>query len=216
MNAKREWTVAQLLTTGFGLLILAMLLLTGISVYGQQRAGEAMESLFSDRAEPLRQLGQVRYLVTRNRVLVGDAVIRADDANTVKRAKEMAANQERATRLWREYMATYLTPEEKVLAAQTQTGMTTLVSQAMEPALAALQGRRYDEARALLLGPISRLSPAFSDGIDKLIQSKIDTTVTIANPFKNMTVSSRVKAEALANDAPALMIACGLALRSFD
>jgi type IV pilus assembly protein PilM len=53
-------------------------------------------------------------------------------------------------------------------------------------------------------------------GIDKLIQSKIDTSVTIANPFKNMTVSSRVKAEALANDAPAMMIACGLALRSFD
>jgi len=53
-------------------------------------------------------------------------------------------------------------------------------------------------------------------GIDKLIQSKIDTSVTIANPFKNMTVSSRVKAESLANDAPALMIACGLALRSFD
>lgn len=54
------------------------------------------------------------------------------------------------------------------------------------------------------------------EGIDRLIQSKIDTTVTIANPFKNMSVSSRVKAEALANDAPALMIACGLALRSFD
>jgi type IV pilus assembly protein PilM len=54
------------------------------------------------------------------------------------------------------------------------------------------------------------------EGIDKLIQSKIDTSVTVANPFKNMSVSSRVKAEALANDAPALMIACGLALRSFD
>ncbi|MEI2655196.1 MAG: pilus assembly protein PilM [Microthrixaceae bacterium] len=54
------------------------------------------------------------------------------------------------------------------------------------------------------------------EGIDKLIQSKIDTSVTVANPFKNMSVSSKVKAEALANDAPALMIACGLALRSFD
>ncbi len=54
------------------------------------------------------------------------------------------------------------------------------------------------------------------EGIDKLIQSKIDTSVTVANPFKNMSVSSRVKVEALANDAPALMIACGLALRSFD
>ena len=53
-------------------------------------------------------------------------------------------------------------------------------------------------------------------GIDALIQSKIDTSVTVANPFKTMSISSRVKGEMLANDAPALMIACGLALRSFD
>lgn len=52
--------------------------------------------------------------------------------------------------------------------------------------------------------------------IDTLVQSKIDTPVSIANPFANMTAASRVRAEALANDAPALMIACGLALRSFD
>jgi type IV pilus assembly protein PilM len=53
-------------------------------------------------------------------------------------------------------------------------------------------------------------------GIDKLISAKLDTPVTIANPFVNMSVASRVRADALANDAPAMMIACGLALRSFD
>lgn len=53
-------------------------------------------------------------------------------------------------------------------------------------------------------------------GIDGLVQSKIDTTTSIANPFASMTAAARVRAEALANDAPALMIACGLALRSFD
>ncbi|MDA0823380.1 MAG: pilus assembly protein PilM [Proteobacteria bacterium] len=53
-------------------------------------------------------------------------------------------------------------------------------------------------------------------GIDKLISAKLDTKVTIANPFVNMSVASRVRADALANDAPAMMIACGLALRSFD
>ena len=53
-------------------------------------------------------------------------------------------------------------------------------------------------------------------GIDALVQSKIDTPVSVANPFASMTAASRVRAEALANDAPALMIACGLALRSFD
>ncbi len=53
-------------------------------------------------------------------------------------------------------------------------------------------------------------------GIESLVQSKIDTPTSIANPFANMTAAPRVRAEALANDAPALMIACGLALRSFD
>ncbi|MFP6681610.1 MAG: pilus assembly protein PilM [Gammaproteobacteria bacterium] len=53
-------------------------------------------------------------------------------------------------------------------------------------------------------------------GIDGLIRERIDTPVSIANPFANMSVASRVRADALANDAPAMMIACGLSLRSFD
>lgn len=54
------------------------------------------------------------------------------------------------------------------------------------------------------------------DNLAQLIQEKIGTTVTVANPFVNMSLSNRVNAAALSNDAPALMIACGLALRSFD
>jgi type IV pilus assembly protein PilM len=38
----------------------------------------------------------------------------------------------------------------------------------------------------------------------------------VANPFARMSVSSRVNAVSLANDAPALMIVTGLAMRSFD
>ena len=53
-------------------------------------------------------------------------------------------------------------------------------------------------------------------GIDEMVQAKIDTPTIIANPFANMAVASKVRADALANDAPALMIPCGLALRSFD
>lgn len=53
-------------------------------------------------------------------------------------------------------------------------------------------------------------------GVNELIHEKIDTPVSIANPFANMSVASRVRADAIANDAPAMMIACGLSLRSFD
>lgn len=53
-------------------------------------------------------------------------------------------------------------------------------------------------------------------GLPELVQDKLGTPTTVANPFANMTISSHVDAMALSNDAPALMIACGLAMRSFD
>jgi type IV pilus assembly protein PilM len=53
-------------------------------------------------------------------------------------------------------------------------------------------------------------------GIDELIETQLDTQTVIANPFANMTLSSKVNPQALSNDAPSLMIACGLAMRSFD
>lgn len=53
-------------------------------------------------------------------------------------------------------------------------------------------------------------------GLPELIEERLGTPCVVANPFSNMAVSSRVNAMALSNDAPALMIACGLAMRSFD
>ena len=53
-------------------------------------------------------------------------------------------------------------------------------------------------------------------GVDELIEERIGSSASIANPFSSMSLAPRVKAQALSNDAPALMIACGLALRSFD
>lgn len=54
------------------------------------------------------------------------------------------------------------------------------------------------------------------DGIAELIESKIGVPTIVANPFADMSVSSKVPTQSLSNDAPALMVACGLALRSFD
>ena len=53
-------------------------------------------------------------------------------------------------------------------------------------------------------------------GLSQLVQEKIGTPAIVANPFVNMTLGQKVNAQALANDAPSLLIACGLAMRSFD
>ena len=48
------------------------------------------------------------------------------------------------------------------------------------------------------------------------VEEDLGVATVIANPFVNMTLSQKVNANMLANDAPSLMIACGLAMRSFD
>lgn len=53
-------------------------------------------------------------------------------------------------------------------------------------------------------------------GIDELIESQLETKTVIANPFANMGLSAKVNPQSLSNDAPSLMIACGLAMRGFD
>ncbi len=53
-------------------------------------------------------------------------------------------------------------------------------------------------------------------GIDELVESQLGITTVIANPFANMSLSSKVNPQSLSKDAPSLIIACGLALRSFD
>ena len=53
-------------------------------------------------------------------------------------------------------------------------------------------------------------------GIGNLVEEQLGVPTVIANPLANMALGPRVQAHALAQDAPALMIACGLALRSFD
>ncbi len=53
-------------------------------------------------------------------------------------------------------------------------------------------------------------------GIAQQVEEQLGVSTVVANPLAQMTLGPRVQAQALAQDAPALMIACGLALRSFD
>lgn len=68
-----------------------------------------------------------------------------------------------------------------------------------------------DVDHIILAGGVSSM-----EGLEQLVQDKLGTPTSVANPFAQMSISSRVNAVALSSDAPAMMIACGLALRSFD
>src|SRR5690606_41074943 len=68
-------------------------------------------------------------------------------------------------------------------------------------------GGQYNDVDYILLAGGTASIP----GPDQLIQQTLGTTTVVANPFAHMTLSNQVNAVALSNDAPAMMIACGLA-----
>lgn len=53
-------------------------------------------------------------------------------------------------------------------------------------------------------------------GIDQVVASRTQVSTEVANPFVGMSLSQRVRPKNLAAEAPALLVACGLAMRRFD
>ena len=54
------------------------------------------------------------------------------------------------------------------------------------------------------------------DGIAAMLQEHTGVHWVVANPLARLSMSPKVQGQSLSQDAPALMIAVGLALRSFD
>lgn len=53
-------------------------------------------------------------------------------------------------------------------------------------------------------------------GLAEMVGGRTQIPTVIANPFEGMTLSSQVRPKALLADAPAMIVACGLAMRRFD
>jgi type IV pilus assembly protein PilM len=53
-------------------------------------------------------------------------------------------------------------------------------------------------------------------GVDQAVAKRTQVNTLVANPFHGMALSGNVRSRSLQGDAPALMVACGLAMRRFD
>ena len=71
---------------------------------------------------------------------------------------------------------------------------------------------KYNDVDAIMLTG----GTASVKGLTEALQQQLGTNTLLANPFSDMSISKKVNAGNLAQEAPGLMIACGLAMRSFD
>ena len=172
-QAFRPWPIARQLVLSFGMVLVLLAAVAGLGAWMLRDTLTDMQSLYVDRVEPLEQLGTVRFLATRDRVLLMDAILRAHPENTAKRLKEFNANRASSDLHWKAYMGTYLTEEEKALVKTAETAMAAFVDGALQPTAHALAAGNYGEARTQLDTRISPLNPAFSKSLDELLDLQV-------------------------------------------
>jgi methyl-accepting chemotaxis protein len=105
----------------FVLLALLGTLLLASDLIGQltlSRSNHSLKTVYEDRVVPLSQFMAIRDAF--DRIVDASRVVRENAGDPSNAAKEIEAGLANVKQQWAAYLATYLTPEEKVLAADLQ------------------------------------------------------------------------------------------------
>src|SRR5450755_4434933 len=110
-------TLSARLVTLVAALVLFMLTIGLTGILSTRDSNTRMKSIYEDRAVPLAQLFEINSRMKDNAIALYDAAANGragKPAGDV--AGRLATNSEVISKVWAEYMATYLTPEEKGVA----------------------------------------------------------------------------------------------------
>ncbi len=157
-----------------GVLAVLLFVIGIIGLYGIGKSNDSLRTVYEDRVIALDQLGEVGYLVQRNRVLIMDMMLQPQPDHVQKRNIELRSNIERISKVWDAYLATFLTPQEKALAAAFEQALKRYVQEGMLPASEAMLANDVTTAFSLYKAKISPLAPTAQDGAKKLIQLQLD------------------------------------------
>lgn len=117
-------TIKKLLVVVLGALALVITFSSTVNLLALGRADDGLQTVYLDRVVPLQQLKSISddYAVS-----IVDASHKVRNGNLTWAAgrEAVAQAQSRIDGLWKSYMSTYLTPEEKGLAARAEAAMAT-------------------------------------------------------------------------------------------
>jgi PAS domain S-box-containing protein len=149
----------------------AFMVIIGIAgILATRDSNTQIKSIYEDRTVALAQLFEINDRMKGNTIALYDALAMARSGKSAGDvAGVVKGNIEVISRTWAEYMATYLTPEEKSVAEDFAPKRRAYVEKGLQPAMALLADRKYDEVEVLLAGTGSQLFAAAKQDMDKLV-----------------------------------------------
>lgn len=158
-----------------GFLCLMSAVIGTIGLLSLSATNSSVQTLYEDRVVALGQLSTVLSLMQQNQLTFSNAV-NGKPENYGKAVEEVSARIEAITAVWKEYMATYLTPEEKILAQRFAEHRGKFVTGALTPTVSALKGSDNLKAVALVNGPVIELFRPTQAAMKELIQLQLDVS----------------------------------------
>ena len=168
----RNLTIKVRLAVVVGLLcvIAGVISLTGLSALGE--TNKSVETIYKDRLVALGQLHNILVLNQQNQLSVARAVLLTGDQQQDE-ARRINERIEAITSVWKAYSSTYLTDEEKVLAATFAEARAKFVAGSLRPALTAMQAGDTLALQAIVQGPMAELSAPLNKVMKELVDLQL-------------------------------------------
>lgn len=135
----RVWrSVGGMLSLQISITIFAFLAIAGIGLSSLYFADKSLATIYLDRVIPAAQLSDIdsRMRANLDNLLRAEsALATGQDADLKNVVNSLAANREAITKIWAEYLKTYLTPEESELAKTFEAQRNRYVAEGLAPGI---------------------------------------------------------------------------------
>ena len=152
-----------------------LLLVIGIiGLNGMSKTEAGLKTVYEDRTIPLGQVGNIEVLLLKNRIAITAALATPTPEVIADSTAKVETNIAEISKIWDAYMATYLTPEEKVLADKFAVDRKVFVVEGLKPAIAALRANDIEAANQIVVDKIRPLYQPVGEGIGALAKLQLD------------------------------------------
>jgi len=179
LNPFKNFTVKSRLTFLIGLLSLLMIVIGGMGLRGMNKTNEGLRSVYKDRTVTMGLMFTISELQRENLMLIASALVNPNPEVIQQNATELDQNILAITKPWNAYLATYLTPEEKILAANFTENSNRFVRKGLKPAMEALRANDIALADKIRKEDISPLYKRANRSIQELMQLQMDTAKAV-------------------------------------
>ncbi len=151
-----------------------LLLAVGLAgLQGMGASNDSLKTVYEDRTVCLGQLAEIQSRMLTNVNILGQVSEISKPEMLKQYADRIEGNSAVINKVWAEYMATYLTPDEAQLASTFADARSKYLAAAITPGLAAIRAGNVTEVRRINVEVVAGVLEPAQQSLEKLVQLQL-------------------------------------------